>query len=309
MQKKSIAYFQLSMAMFFAGSTVVAGKFMVYIPIFISQSISLIFALVVIFPLAWLLEGKKSTLKIQKKDWWLLFLQGSTGIFMFRICILLGLRLTSVIESGILMSTTPAILALFSFLFLREKITQRVALGIAITIVGIIMLNTHGLSTHIGGTWQSVIGNLLVLLAVVGEVLFTIIRKKQSYFDYPLVTTAFVILFAFLLFLPIGVYQSLHYDWSNFNWLTLIPMFYYGALCSAIGYTCWFSGISKVNVSVAAGFSGVMPISSVLLSVIVLKEQMTLQLIIGMVLALVGIYTISKVSPLKSLRGLSYPDL
>lgn len=295
MQKNVKAYLQLSMAMFFAGSTVVAGKFMVHIPIFISQSISLVFALVVIFPLAWKLEGLKSTSQIKKKDWLFLLLQGMTGIFMFRICILLGLGLTTAIESGILMSTTPAILALFSFLFLGEKVTKQVKLGIAITVVGILIINTNNLDHHLGGSWQSIVGNLLVLLAVVGEVLFTIFRKKQSYLNNPLTTTAFVILFAFLLFLPIGIYQGMTYDWSQLGWMDLLPMFYYGAFCSAIGYTCWFSGISKVSVSMAAGFSGVMPISSVLLSVVILKEEVTWQHGVGMLLALIGIYTISKI--------------
>lgn len=300
MQKKYTTYFQLSMAMFFAGSTVIAGKFMMHIPIFISQSISLIFALIFIFPLAWKLEGKKDKLKILKKDWLMLFLQGATGIFIFRICVLLGLRLTSAIESGIIMSTAPALLALFSFLFLKERISKRTKLGIAISLIGIMILNTNGLDQSIEGTWQSLIGNLLILVAVIGEVLFTIFRKKQSYHSHSLTTTAFVILFAFLLFIPIGGYQSTQYDWTTFHWLDLLPMFYYGAFCSALGYTCWFSGISKVNVSIAAGFSGVMPITSVLLSVIILKEQITWQHIIGMLLALAGIYTISKVTETSS---------
>ncbi|PKM96201.1 MAG: hypothetical protein CVU84_00340 [Firmicutes bacterium HGW-Firmicutes-1] len=295
MKKTHSAYIQLSLAMFFAGSTVVAGKYMVDIPIFISQTISLMFALVFIFPLAIIKEGKISQFKIKKKDWFLLFLQGLTGIFMFRIFILLGLRLTSAIEGGIIMSTTPAILALCSFLFLKEKITRRILLGIMISVSGILLLNTNGIVSGVTGSWSGILGNFFVLLAVVGEVLFTIFRKKQSFESHPLTTTAFVILFAFLLFLPVGAYHSLGFNWDLITPSQLIPMFYYGAICSALGYTCWFSGISKVKVNVAAGFSGVMPISSVILSVIILGEKITWQHIIGMLLALLGIYTISSI--------------
>ncbi|PKM50821.1 MAG: hypothetical protein CVV02_10025 [Firmicutes bacterium HGW-Firmicutes-7] len=292
MKKTHSAMIQLSMAMFFAGSTVIAGKFMVDIPIFISQTISLIFALVVIFPLAILREGKLSQFKINKKDWFLLFLQGLTGIFMFRIFILLGLRLTSAIESGIIMSTTPAILALFSFLFLKERITKRIMLGIIISVLGIMLLNTNG-ANSISSSWSGLLGNFFILLAVVGEVLFTIFRKKQSFDTHPLTTTAFVILFAFLLFLPIGAYHSFGFNWNIITPLKLLPMFYYGAFCSAIGYTCWFSGISKVEVHIAAGFSGIMPISSVSLSILILGEKLTWQHGIGMLLALIGVYTIA----------------
>ena len=144
MKKNISAYLQLSLAMFFAGSTVVAGKFMVDVPIFISQAISLIFALVIIFPIASLREGKISAFKISHKDWLIMFLQGLTGIFMFRIFILLGLRLTGAIESGIIMSTTPAILALFSFLFLKERLSKKIILGIVISVSGVMLLNTNG---------------------------------------------------------------------------------------------------------------------------------------------------------------------
>lgn len=293
MKKEHLAYIQLSMAMFFAGSTVVAGKYMIDIPIFISQSISLIFAIIVIFPLAYFKEGRHNKLTISRKDWVLLFLQGLTGIFLFRIFILLGLRLTSAIESGIIMSTTPAILALFSFLFLRERITKQVLIGILISVLGIVLLNTNGTHLKVGSSTATILGNLFVLCAVIGEVLFTIFRKRQSFDTHPLTTTAFVILFAFIVFLPVGIYQSFSYNWHLITPMQLLPMFYYGAVCSAIGYTCWFSGLSKIDVSVAAGFSGVMPISSVTLSVIFLGEQFTWQHLFGMLLALIGIYTIT----------------
>lgn len=293
MKKKYISYVQLTLAMFFAGSTVVAGKFMINIPIFISQTISLIFALLVIFPLSYIREGKLSDFKIPKKDWLLLFLQALTGIFAFRICVILGLRLTSAIEGGIIMSTTPVIMALFSYVFLKESLTKRTLIGILMSLSGIIILNTNGFQLEAQHSILSMLGNLFVLLAVIGEVLFTIFRKKQSFNTHPLTTTAMVILFAFLLFLPIGVYQSLKYDWTQIRWMDLLPMFYYGAFCSVIGYSCWFSGISKVNASVAAGFTGVMPVSSVLLSLILLGEKMTWYHIIGMSLAMMGVYTIA----------------
>lgn len=293
MKKEHVAYIQLSMAMFFAGSTVVAGKYMIDIPIFISQTISLVFALLVIFPLAYFKEGSLRKFSVTKKDWFLLFLQGFTGIFLFRIFILLGLRLTSAIESGIIMSTTPAILALSSFLFLREKISKQVLIGIVISVFGIFLLNTNGIDLSIGRSWTTILGNIFVLCAVICEVLFTIFRKRQSFDTLPLTTTAFVIMFAFILFLPIGFYQGITYNWHAFRPVSLLPMFYYGAFCSAIGYTCWFSGLSKIDVSIAAGFSGIMPISSVGLSVLFLREMLTWQHIMGMLLALIGIYTIT----------------
>lgn len=297
MKNKYIAYTELSVAMFFAGSTVVAGKFLINIPIFISQTISLLFAIIVIFPLAIINEGSLMEYKINKSDWYLIFLQGLTGIFIFRIFIILGLRFTSAVESGIIMSTTPAILALFSYFFIKEKITLRTIVGIGISVLGIILLCTNDIYIS-GSKLINMLGNMFVLIAVIGEVLFTIFRKLQSFDTKPLTTTAFVILFAFILFLPIGIYNSFYFNWHTIKLSNLISMFYYGVICSAIGYSFWFRGIAKVPVSSAAAFSGVMPISSVTLSTILLGESFTIQHLSGMVLVLIGIYTISRLPKL-----------
>jgi len=288
------SYLQLSMAMFFAGSTVVAGKLIVNkIPIFLSQGISLFFALIVIIPLACFKEGSIFKCKIKKMDLFWLFMQGLTGIFMFRIFILLGLKYTSAIESGIITSTTPALLAVFSFLFLKEKLDKVTVSGIGLCVFGIIVINTSNLNGAIQSTFLSIIGNSFILIAVIGEVLFTIFRKKQSFSNRPLTSTSYVILFSFILFLPIALYEMKKFDLSQLSFLSYLPMIYYGVFCSAIGYTCWFSGIAKVPVSVAAGFSGVMPISSVALSTAILNERLTWQHIIGIAMTIIGIYIIS----------------
>lgn len=60
-----------------------------------------------------------------------------------------------------------------------------------------------------------------------------------------------------------------------------------------LAYICWFAGVAKIKVSVASGFMGVMPVASVLLSFLVLGEQIKWQHILGTALVIVGIYTIA----------------
>lgn len=300
MKKNYLAYLELTLAMFFAGSTVVVGKYLLDVPVFISQAISLLFAVSVLLPIAHLREGSIKSFKVNKRDTILLFFQAVTGLFLFRIFILIGLRYTSAITSGIIMSTTPVVLTLFAFVFLKEKLYKRSLLGIVICMGGMMIINIRGAEASPQGIQLPFAGSSFILLAVVGEVLFTILRKKQSFEDKPITVSACIMFIAFLLFLPAAFYQLKTFNISSLGTTEILAIVYYGVCGSAIAYVCWFSGIAKVDVSVAAGFSGIMPLSSVVLSVLLLKEKVGWQHLIGMLMTIVSIYMIAGITHRKS---------
>ena len=123
--KIKMAYVQLSLGMILAGSSVVTGKILINnIPVFFSQFLSLGIAFVCILPFVWILEGNPFKTNLIKKDMIYLFLQALSGMFLFRIFLLEGLKRTTALESGIITSTTPLILALLSVLFLKESINR-----------------------------------------------------------------------------------------------------------------------------------------------------------------------------------------
>ena len=290
MKKVYSAYLQLTLGMFLAGSTVVAGKYIVNLPIAVSQTISLFFAILVLWPAAHLKEGSIVKIEMKKKDFFLIFMQAFTGLFLFRIFMLLGLRWTTGIASGIVMSTTPIILAILGWLMLKERLSLPALMGILIGTGGIAFINTANLKLDHQGQLISFLGNGCILLAVIGEALFTIFRKKQSFNNRPITVSAIIMVMAFLLFLPWAVFELKDFSISLIGKKEGLALIYYGVFGSAAAYICWLSGIAKVKISTAAGFSGVMPLSSVVLSVFLLGEVMVWQYAVGMFMTLLGIY-------------------
>jgi len=294
MRKNLFAYFNLTMAMFLAGSSVVVGKMIVNVfPIFLSQTITLLISVVAIFPLAWIFEGNVFKMRFKKKDLLYMFLQALTGMFLFRLFLLYGLRLTSAAEGGIITSTGPAILAILSLMILKERISIRTWIGIAICVLGVLLINTVKAESSSGVMGLRILGNFLILLAVVGEGLFTIFRKKISYDDKPITSTMIIIVFALIMFIPISIFEGISFDYRSVAFLDFIPLIVYGLFCTVLAYICWFSGVAKVSVSVAAGFTGVMPVSSVVLAFLILGETITWKHILGTILVIIGIYMIS----------------
>lgn len=287
-----LGYFQLSMAMFLAGSSVVVGKYISHLPIFLAQTISMIIALIVIIPMAVAKEGKFKLTEFKKKDLLFMILQGFFGVFMFRIFLLLALRYTTAASTGLILSTMPAVLAILSFLFLKKAISKKSILGIIFCVIGIAMINVNFKDITMKLSFNIILGNIFIFFSVVSEALFTVFRKKHSYSDKPLTSTAIVMFFALIMFLPIGCFQYASFSLSAFDIKDIISLIYYGVACSAIAYTFWFCGLAKVKINEAAGFTGVMPVSSLLLAMIFLKEQITINHVIGMITILLGIYMI-----------------
>src|SRR6187455_224179 len=101
----------------------------------------------------------------------LLFLESFLGNFLFSVCMLFGVSLTSAVSAGVIMASIPAVVAIGSRVFLRESITTRVALAIACAALGIglLALAPAPAGPHAGpaaGASMPWLGNLLVFCAV-----------------------------------------------------------------------------------------------------------------------------------------------
>ena len=62
------------------------------------------------------------------------------GNFLFSLCMLFGVSMTSAVSAGVIMAAIPAVVALLSWLFLRERIGARVWAAIACAAFGIGLL-------------------------------------------------------------------------------------------------------------------------------------------------------------------------
>jgi drug/metabolite transporter (DMT)-like permease len=98
------------------------------------------------------------------------------------------------------------------------------------------------------------------------------------------------------MFLPFAIYEGSDFDFSRTTIADWFPVAYYGIVVTVVAFVLWFRGVSKVPASIAAVFTGVWPVSAVLLSYIVLKEQFVISHLFGVICVLLGIGFISRES-------------
>jgi len=292
MSTKTTAYINLTLAMIIVGSSVVAGKIMVAeFPIFLGSALRFVLALIILLPI---IKWKEGGLPVMcRRSWLILAVQSMCGSFLFTVFLLYGLKYTGPASAGIITSTTPACMGILAWLFLKDRPSMKTTTGICLSVAGLIAINLIQ-GADPSQNINPVLGNLLVLGAVIFESLFLLFRKTVPEPLSPLAVSTIISLFGLVWFLPMGVYECTTTDLTAVTTTGWLSIGYYGAFVTVLAYLFWFAGITKVPASTAGVFTAVMPVSALVLSIIVLGEPVSIYQLIGCGCVLGGIILISR---------------
>ncbi|HQZ87283.1 MAG TPA: DMT family transporter [Gammaproteobacteria bacterium] len=291
MKKLSLGYLELSLAQCCIGINIILGKTLIpEIPIF--ALLLLRFTLGFVFVGTYQMFGNFSLVRtelsrLSPKDWLIIFTQALCAGFLFNVLILYGLEHTTATVTGIINSAVPALVAVFSFIILHEKLTLRIGIAILLCIVGIAILG-FGKAIPTDSNQNELLGILLVVAAIVPEALFTVLAKLLKKPPSPLTTTLLINFFNMILFIPFAITA----EWGQVkdaSMLTISQIFLYGLTGGILFFVFWYRGLSCISANTAALFMGIMPISTCILAYFVLNEILGLDDLIGMLLVIISI--------------------
>lgn len=226
----------------------------------------------------------------------LLFLESFLGNFLFSICMLFGVSLTTAVAAGLVMSSIPAVVAILSRVFLKERIGRRTMAAIACAALGIGLFSLqkpamagNAPEATFMGLPHTVWGNLLVFAAVVCEASYVVIGKYLTRGLSPKRISAIINLWGFALVTPLGMWTAWHFDFgavSPGSWLLLL---FYGLAASVWTVWLWMTGLKAVPASRAGVFTVMLPVSAAAIGVLFLGERLTAMQVLAFGIALLGL--------------------
>ena len=270
-------------------------------PSFVIAAGRLTLAALFLFPFA-LRNLKNELRKISSKDILLLGLAGLFLGFHFAAWIT-SLEYTSVASSVVIVTTAQLWVALFSPILLKERITRWVIIGLAVSLIGSVIvglnsacvLQTGKLSCQpiIGnGSNEMAIGNILALVGAFCTAGYLIIgrrvRNSLNLVSYNFVVYATAALVLVVLVIISG--QS-PFGFSKVTYLLILGLAIVPQLIGHSSFNWALKYLSAALVSIALLGE---PIGTVLLSFTFLKETPTIFEIVGGVLILLGIFIASR---------------
>jgi drug/metabolite transporter (DMT)-like permease len=218
----------------------------------------------------------------------LLFWESFLGNFMFSICMLYGVAMTSALAAGVTMAGIPAAVAVLSRVWLGERIRPRVTLAIACAAVGIAVL-AFARNAGPAAAPASPLGYALLMAAVFCEASYVVIGKRLTGNVSPRRISALINLWGLALVTPFGIWQALSFDFGAVrpgNWLLLA---FYAVAASVVTVWLWMQGLRHVPSSRAGVFTVLLPVSAALVGVVVLGESFSAAHVAAFALALLGL--------------------
>lgn len=207
------------------------------------------------------------------------------------ICFTFALQYISSGVLAVMIALYPLLTAILAHQFLEhEKLTTKRIAGLALAFAGsliIILTGTTGLG-HAG----DLRGHLLALLGVTLSAVGAIYMRRHLTNEDAAVITGGQVAFSVPLLIPFIVLgPAVHLTQvTGQAWFAVV---YTGVMGSFIGYMILFMLIKRYGATIGALPGYLMPIAATLLGALVLGEIITLPLILGAVMVLIGVVLVS----------------
>jgi drug/metabolite transporter (DMT)-like permease len=220
--------------------------------------VRLVLGTAALLPFAWR-QGFRPRLALQKR--FVLF--GLTGMVLHLGFEILGLRFTSASSAVLIIATAPVVTLAFSIVFLKERVTRRQLAGIALSIVGVVLITGARPPDGYPLSW---LGNLLVFGGVVTWGIFTVQGKRMAASNSWLVSTTAATSAAILLTVPLAAGEIAIEGAPVVTSGGLLSLLYLGVLAQGVAYALWNFALEHVDASVAGPYVNLVPVIGVVLA-------------------------------------------
>lgn len=247
-----------------------------------------IVAFLIFFPIAY--QRTKKEWPALRQHWVAVIVLALTGVAAFNTLVYIGLHYTTSINASLMNSSTPIIIYILSFIFLKERLTKFQLLGTLLSLAGVLFIIS-------GGSLQSLLsfsfnkGDLIVLVAVVCWSVYSLLIKKYAGKLPGYSTFLVTIAIGAIMLLPFAVYEQLTSSQAIvWNASTIGAIIYVGVIASIVAFLSWNNGVVSLGANKAGIYLNFIPLFATIFAVLFLNEQLLLAQIIGGIAVIAGVF-------------------
>lgn len=226
---------------------------------------------------------------------------GLCGITLYYLLENIALTYTFASNVGIVLSIAPFFTAIFAHFFLAgEKLRPQFFTGFGAAAAGIFLISFNGSSN----LQLNPLGDILAVTASMVWAAYSILTKKISSFHYNTIQSTRRIFFYGLVFMiPALLIFGFKPDVSRMvQPLNLFHILFLGLGASALCFVTWNFAVKLLGAVKTSVYIYIVPVITVVTSVIVLKETITGIGIFGILLTLTGLFLSELKTPSKQRR-------
>ncbi|MDR3585846.1 MAG: DMT family transporter [Desulfosporosinus sp.] len=289
MSDKQIRLLMVLTTIFWSGAFI-TGKIAVgEFPPFALTFFRFLFALPLIFTILYVREPEN--LLPHGRQWPALIVLGFIGTFCYHALFFTSLKYTTAINSSLIGATNPMVTTLLAAMFFSERLTPWRVIGIVLSFGGVFLFISNG-DLRLISQSQFNKGDLLMLIAVCCFAVYSLLSRRymKQYLLSPLMVTAYTFLICVVISVPFVLWEkpaTYLFSATASGWLSIL---YMSVFASVLGYLIQMVAIQRIGAPRTATFINLVPIFTIIQSVTILGESITLIKLIGSAIVITGVY-------------------
>ena len=273
-----------------AGNAVVGKLAAGHIPPVTLSFLRWFFAFLIILPLAW---------RHVLQDWrtirsrlGIMIVLSITGIGAFNTMQYWALEHTQAINTLLLQPTGPLFVAMWSLVLFRVRLTAAQAVGIALSLTGVLVIMLRGDLTSLKDIDFNR-GDLIFVLALLIFGLYSVLAARRPAI-HALSFVAFTFGCGAACLIPFFIRELYTRPLMELNTANLLTLFYVAVFPSTVAYLCFNRGVALIGANRAAPFFHLVPVFGTVMSIVFLGEHPQLFHFVGFALVLTGVFVASR---------------
>jgi len=230
---------------------------------------------------------------LSRRDWPAFFLLGLTGICLHNVLTLIAVEYTQANRANVIFASIPLMVALTDIVLLRRLPPGSALLGLAIGILGTLVVVTDGRPASLldGGIGP---GEWLVLASAASWAAYSVLGRPLLARHSPLTVTYYASLCGTVLLVPFVVLDGdvlgvLVRDGDA--WLMTA---FVGCLNSALAFLWYYQGVERLGAMRSSAYINLVPVFGVALAALVLGERASLAMLGGGALVIAGLVLLNR---------------
>ncbi|HBW35734.1 DMT family transporter [Desulfosporosinus sp. BICA1-9] len=268
----------------------ITGKFSVQeFPPFALTFFRFLFALPFIFTILYLKEPRN--LFPRGKQWAALLLLGFLGTFCYHALFFTSLNYTTAINSSLIGAINPMLTTLLAAMFFGERLTTLRVFGIFLSFIGVFLFITNG-DLQVISQFQMNYGDFLMLIGVFCIATYSLLSRRymKQYQLTPFMVTAYTFLICVVISVPFVLWENPATYLSTTTARGWLSILYMSVFASVLGYLFQAIAIQRIGAPRTAVFINLVPIFTIIQSVTILGESITLIKLMCAAIVITGVY-------------------
>src|SRR5882724_2852581 len=277
-------------ALCWAGNAIVGRLAAGHIPPVTLSFLRWSFAFLLILPFAW---------KHMVRDWsairgrlGIMIVLSITGIGAFNTLQYWALEHTQALNTLLLQSAAPLIVAVWSLMLLGVRLTLAQAAGVMLSMAGVFVILLHGDLTTLSKIDFN-IGDLIFIVALAIFGIYSVLSLKRPDI-HGLSFVAFTFGAGAACLIPLFIWELFARPPMQIDTANLLSLAYVALFPSTIAYLCFNRGVQLIGANRAAPFFHVVPVFGTVMSIVFLGEHPQAFHFIGFALVLAGVFVASR---------------